>query len=64
MICCWLSFPCLARSVSWLMFCSRTAAKRSLLIVAPDGSLKAFPSAVIMFAIFAEEPLAAIGKLS
>ena len=58
MICCWLSFPCLARSVSWLMFCSSTAAKRSLVKLAPDGSLNAFPSAVMIFVVFAEEPLA------
>ena len=35
-------------------------AKRSLGKAAPDGSLKAFPSAVMMFAVLTEEPLAAM----
>ena len=42
------------------MFWSSTAAKRSLDIDAPDGSLNAFPSAVMIFAVFAEDPLAAM----
>jgi hypothetical protein len=46
------------------MFWSNTAAKRSLLIDAPEGSLNAFPSAVMIFVVFAEaeDPLAAMRK--
>ena len=46
------------------MFWISTAARRSLGKAAPDGSLNAFPSAVMIFAVFTEEPLADMGSES
>jgi hypothetical protein len=56
-----VELPLLGRFMFWIS----TAAKRSSGKAAPDGSLNAFPtpSAVMIFAVFTEELLAAMWRV-